>query len=516
MGPGYYGKTFYIWPPDPRYHPTNTALQLDWRQKFFSTLQGGLGTRINDNSKLWNSSGVWQPSSSTTYYVDYTAVINWLTSGPQVFPPNLRSGRVLYYSSIPTTIPATGGTDDQRFWRAYIDYVIGSGSSTVQKSTLYGTETSGWGTVMITPKANLTNVTPPYMHYNDNPIRPRLHMWFGPLSMVDFLSVNNTNSTNWLPGTCHEAQCWQLKAGMQSALADMQKNHPNDWTALVFFSSTNNYSKAMVQLGRNYSLMTNMLWYPNANGSAGTNIPANPSNLSNEWTPYISGSYYPNNIATYNSSGNNNPFRDGTQSSAIVPNANNSTSPEMGFMVSYNEFSSASGYNGRHGAGKMVIFETDGVANTTANGTFTNSGAYNSTYTGISNGSGLGNANATVISRAEAAAQQICNTTTNASPGYSTTKQPVRIYALAFGFLFESYTDIPGALGGTASSMRDPAMQFLYDVQAIGATSPASTSSTRRIPATQIIIGDTTSRLNRLKTAMQTIMQSGIQVALIQ
>jgi Flp pilus assembly protein TadG len=516
MGPGYYGKTFYMWPPDPRYHPTNTALQFDWRQKFFTTLAGGLGTRINDNSRLWNSSGVWQPCGSTTYYIDYNAVITWIRSGPQVFPPNLRSGRVLYYSSIPTTIPATGGTDDQRFWRAYIDYVIGSGSSTVQNRTLYGQETTGWGTVKITPLSSLATPNGPYMHYNDNPIRPRLHMWFGPLSMLDFLATNNTNSANWWPGTCHEAQCWQLKAGMQSALSDIQKNHPNDWVALMYFSSTNNYKQAMVQLGRNYTLMTNMLWYPNANGSAGTSIPTDPTNLSNEWTPYVSGSYYSSGIDTYNSSGNNNPFRSGSQSTAIIPNANNGTSPEMGFMVAYNEFSGATGYNGRKGASKMVIFETDGVANTTANGTFSNGGAYNSTYTSISNGSGLGNANATVISRAEAAARQICNLDSASSPGYSTPRSPVRIHALAFGFLFESYSDIPGAQGGTVAAMRDPAMQFLYDVETIGATSPASTDTTRRISPYKIIVGDSTNRINRLRIAMQTIMQSGVQVSLIQ
>ena len=92
MGPGYYGKTFYMWPPDPRWSASNTALQLDWRQKFFIQQPLGTGTRtgVNDNSRLFNSSGIWQPSGSSTYYIDYNAVISWITSGPQVFPPNLR------------------------------------------------------------------------------------------------------------------------------------------------------------------------------------------------------------------------------------------------------------------------------------------------------------------------------------------------------------------------------------------------------------------------------------------
>jgi Flp pilus assembly protein TadG len=518
MGPGYYGKTFYMWPPDPRWSAALPSLQLDWRKKFFTTGTGGTGSRVDDNARLWSSTGFWQPSGSTTYYIDYNAVIQWIKSGPQVFPPNLRSGRVLYYSSIPDSIPDTGGTDDQRFWRAYIDYVIGAGTATVQKRTLYGRETAGWGTVKITPKANLNTLNPPYMHYNDNPIRPRLHMWFGPLSLLDFLSDNNTNTLNWWPGTCHEAQCWQLKAGIQSALDDIQKNHPNDWVALTFFSSTNNYSTAKVKLGRSYTLMKNMLWYPDTNGSAGSSITAAPSNLSNEWTPYVSGGFYGSRIDQYNSAGNNSPFRSGSQGSAVIPNANNGTSPEMGFMVAYNEFSGATGYNGRRGAGKVVIFETDGVANTTANGTWTagSPAPYKSTYTGISNGAGLGNANATVISRAKAAAQQICNLDTATQPGYSSTKNPARIHALAFGFLFESYSDIPGAKGGAVAAMRDPAMQFLYDVEVIGATEPASSATTRRIADYKIIVGDYNSRIGRLRTAIQLIMQSGVQLSLVQ
>ena len=30
------------------------------------------------------------------------------------------------------------------------------------------------------------------MHYGDNPLRPKLHFWFGPLTMVDFLYCWNT------------------------------------------------------------------------------------------------------------------------------------------------------------------------------------------------------------------------------------------------------------------------------------------------------------------------------------
>ncbi len=534
MGPGYYGKTFYMWPPDPRYHPTNTALQLDWRQKFFITQPLGTGTRtgINDNSKLFNSSGVWQPSGSSTYYIDYNAVIAWIAAGPQVFPPNLRSGRVLYYSSIPTTIPATGGTSDQRFWRAYIDYVLGAASTTVTQNTLYGADTSAnFGTVKITPYASLNSNTSqrPYMQYNDNPVRPRLHFWFGPLSMIDFLATNNINSTNWWPGTCHESTTWQLKAGMNSALIDIQNNHPNDWATLIYFNSLVSYGVAQVPLGRNFTLMQNFLWYPNATGTQGSSIVQNPSNTSNEYTPYGS-SYYTNRIdQTTNSS---DPFRVGTNPDGVIPNANNDTCSDMPLCVAYNQFSTASPYTGRVGATKMVIYETDGVANSMCNATFQpgNPAPYNSTYTNTTSVSEQANGAAPVITNAHQVAAQLCAPTTAtagqqatingvtytyAGPGYSTSKNPVSINCLAFGFLFESYS-IPGALGGPVSTARDPAMQLIYDLEVIGGVAPPNTSSSRIINTNQIIIGNYTNRINCMQTAIQAIMESGVVVSLVQ
>ena len=87
VGPGYYGKTFYIWPPDPR-TPVSQPGQAgyvpgDWRQRYFGT---------NDNSKLWDSSGNWIQNGGT---INYANVLAWLKSGPQTLPPNLQSGRVI-------------------------------------------------------------------------------------------------------------------------------------------------------------------------------------------------------------------------------------------------------------------------------------------------------------------------------------------------------------------------------------------------------------------------------------
>ena len=103
------------------------------------------------------------------------------------------------------------------------------------------------------------------MSYADNPVRPRLQFWFGPLSMLCYLSDNN--SVRRLRATgCraprHEAHCWQLKAGVNSALTDIQKNHPNDWVAMIFFSGLQSYETERVFLGRDYATMKNALFFP--------------------------------------------------------------------------------------------------------------------------------------------------------------------------------------------------------------------------------------------------------------
>lgn len=484
VGPGYWGKTFYVWPPDPRYHSTNAALQLDWRKKFFYLR--GTTTACDDNGALFDTSGNWKQAGQTgSYDINYNAVISWINSGPKVLPPNLRAGRVLYYSAIPATIPATGGTQDQMFWRSYINYVLGAGSSTVQQQTLYGRESTAWGTVKVTPKSSLnTNSSQrPYMHYNDNPLRPRANFWFGPMTLLMFLSDNNSSSfsRNWMPGTCHESQCWQLKAGVNSALADIQKNHPNDWVSMVYFSSLSSFSTARVSLGRDYPRMKNALFFPF-------------SLLDSLSDPNAE-------IRPYNSSFANVAAGD-------VPNANGGTSPETGFKVAYNQLSSRSGFNGRRGATKMVIFETDGVPNTpeasgSAHGNFTNGGAYNSMYSSIAPGSFVANNDPTVVSRALSVVQRICNLDSNAAaPGYSTGRNPARAHAIAFGDLFQ-----------TTSTRKADALSFLLQVQQIGATSAATDTS---IESYKIITGDYATRIENLRQAFERIMQSGVQVSLIQ
>jgi hypothetical protein len=487
MGPGYYGKTFFTWPPDPRLpvgNPGDTSpayVPGDWRKRFF--YKTGTTTAVDDNSVLFDSTGfLKQAGTSGAYDINYNAIIKWLkhTSQPQVLPPNLRAGRVLYYSAIPDTIPNTGGTLDQVFWREYINYVIGAGTSNDKKRGLYGWQTTAWGTAKITAKSSLTGSPAPYMHYNDNPIRPQLHFWFGPLSMMAFITADNSGNANMWAGTVHESQSWVLKAGVNSALDDIRKNHPNDWACEIFFSDINSFATPRATLGRDYATMKNALFFPF-------------SLLSSLGDPNAE-------IRPYDTSFNYTGAGD-------IPNANGGTTPEMAFKVAYSQFSGASGYNGRHGALKVVIFETDGVPNTTGNGTFVNGGPYRSYYSSISAGSYLGNNNATVVSQAVAAVGQICALDTAGTPGYSSTRNPARVHAIAFGNLFES-----------GSSLRGTALDFLAQVQVAGNTSPSGTDGAgyEANEPYKLITGDSNTRVDKIRQALERIMQSGVQVSLIQ
>ena len=239
MGPGYWGKTFFVWPPDPR-------ATKDWRKLYFQYPSSV--TAMDDNSKMWSSTGSWLAPSSTTYKINYTAILNFIKNvGTNPFPSRLQSGRILYYDAIPSSISSTYPPADlnERFWKDYIDYCLGlvqTGSSSwliINSGSAglagYGTDYT-WGTAKITALSSLTANPKPYMHYADNPLRPRSHFWFGPMSMIDFLGnynlwnqVSPANSRFcWWPGTCHESPLYACKLGIRAALFDIKDNHPND------------------------------------------------------------------------------------------------------------------------------------------------------------------------------------------------------------------------------------------------------------------------------------------------
>jgi hypothetical protein len=215
-------------------------------------------------------------------------------------------------------------------------------------------------------------------------------------------------------------------------------------------------------------------------------------------------------------------------------------------MTAYNQFSSntGQGFTGRRGAAKLVVFETDGVTHdwygdSSGNpAPVTNKGAYQSYYTFPGNNDESVNSNVSSPSKLATigVVTQLCALTSANPPGYSTARQPVRVHALAFGELFEPYL----TNDTTAGPMQHCALQFLLNVQQAGNTSPSSDTlaSCWGYPGTptsggdgttapsggyttgtqsfKIIVGGYQQRIDLIRLALQRIMQSGVQVALIQ
>jgi hypothetical protein len=490
-GPNYWGKTFFIWPPDPR-------TGNDWRANFFN--KAGSTTAAVYDSLFWDSNGNWQAPSSSTYSVDYTAILNWIkNTGPNPFPSSLQAGRIVYYTSIPTTIDTSSypvSDPSQRFWKEYIDFVLGlyQTSSTnydvITPMTGYGDDVS-WGTPSISQNSSGASMR------QDNPERPLLHFWFGPMTMIDFLGNYNLwcQYNNWnpyWPGTCHESPLWACKLGIQAALMDIQNNHPNDFVSMMFFNNPQDsasdsgcFNRTRVPLGRDYQRMSDTLWFPPTTiNSPGTTI-----------TPYDAV---------------NNPD---------VPRASGGTTTVMGFMLAYNQFSSnpslrtyapspapageAGGY-GRQGAQRLIILETDGMANNDVSANFANAGSYNSYFNVRMPGEYPQYTSNDVPTHLYAVASQICALNTASPPGYSTTRKPVLIHCIAEGPIFDPTI---------SSSDQASALALLQNLQYIGGT---QTSPSTPLAPYKIINGTGSQRTSLIQQAFSNIMQDGVQVSLIQ
>jgi Flp pilus assembly protein TadG len=539
MGPGYYGKTFFMWPPDPRFDPnanvtapraTNLATDTsgrdmhDWRRRFFyrgnfteanansATPTGRFDPQVDNDPTASNTQSINQclltngtgrtlrdPNNggSARYRVNYRAVLAWLKSGPQTLPPNLRAGRIVYYTSIPNDVDDLSDLD-KRFWRDYIDFVLGYTFNVSQYDpnlSLAGNETRGFPEG-VTPAVQATaqsGTNPrPYMNYTDNPSRPRLHFWFGPLSMLSFLNKRSSpgGRSYWLAGTVHEAQCWQLKAAMNSALDDIKNNHPNDFCSLVYFSNYN-FQTPRVPMGQNWTNLKNSLFYPNSLLSA------------------IAGGNTTTELRPYNSSMNNALVGN-------VPNANGGTDPVSGFAMAFNTMAGSAAYaartpngsvnggTGRRGAAKICVFETDGVPNGRPQWAHQNAG-HNSYYKegGSSPGSSAADDAVQVVKKMCLAA---------GSGGFSLPSAPVRVYAIGFGDLFA--IGQPGPYAGIpVPSSATNAKNFLLDIQQEGGTSAASDTV---FPESNIITGPYTTRITNMRNILERIMQSGVQVTLVQ
>jgi hypothetical protein len=313
---------------------TSTSFSADWRVRFFGT---------NSNQNLFNSGSLNHPGSSgmCSATQTYNAILTWLTQTTDPFPTQLRAGRVKYYGAIPTAITGSWpnyGSTDQRFWVEVMDYTLGFRQtsagvySDISAMSGYGSDFT-WGTKSLGAPSS---TPPPYMGYTDNPLRPLLRCWFGPLVMTDYLQnfnmwVNTPGYYCKQPGDSYEAPAYTAKQAFQAAVDTMNNNHPNDWFSLVPFSwprigSTgadwsSNYSGRFncvsCPLGTNYNYANAALVFPLST----INVDGTPNNT--EITPYDA------DPATGKIPSAN--FMD-------VPRADGETCPAMALMLCYNQF----------------------------------------------------------------------------------------------------------------------------------------------------------------------------------
>jgi hypothetical protein len=208
-------------------------------------------------------------------------------------------------------------------------------------------------------------------------------------------------------------------------------------------------------------------------------------------------------------------------------NANTATS--YGFMLAYNQMSSNAslasqisygqpvGGLGRKGAQRMVILETDGMANEGTNlvNGFANNGPNNSYYhilpADTVNGQGYS------VNEVLQVVQAICNLPNGTPgtapgysnnpgyPGYATSTKPVLIHTLAFGHVFE-----PTASGSEAAN----AVSLLEQISSIGGTTFPS-SSTDPANGYKWVIGTLDERKSKMKQAFGIIMDSGLAISLV-
>jgi hypothetical protein len=294
--------------------------------------------------------------------------------------------------------------------------------------------------------------------------------------------------TGLLPGTAQDISMIAAKLGIQGAFQDIQNNHPNDNVSLILFSrpsfsgeptAAGQFSQPQVVSSNNYTNLINALWYPPNSGSSDVR----PWDSNGLQTPRAHGDYDGNTATSY------------------------------GLMLAYNQFSSSSALRaaniggwGRKGAKKLVVLETDGMANVSSTVGTTNNGAYNSYY----NTPPL----ATISASGAAADTDAINaatvltsrtTTSNPIPGFATTTDPVTIQCIVFGAIFE-----PGAAGASQST----AVSLVQSLSTLGGTVFPSTASD---PANGFkwCIGTLAQRQSKLQQAFTTVIDNEISIILV-
>ena len=344
------------------------------------------------------------------------------------------------------------------------------------------------------------------MSYSDNPWRPRHRLWFGPGTMIQFMM-----DCGYLPGTTHDVSMFPMKQGVGGALTDIQNNHPNDLVAMLLFSrpvygndpaGIGRFNVPQYNLTNDYASMLTSLWVPPGSGSLSSDVKL---------------------------------F--GDSNAALIPSAHadfdSNTASSFGFMQAYNQYSGATalvnqvgmggtgtatlGGLGRKGATKLVIYETDGMANEDSAPTTgpTNGGAYNSYYNirpaDTVNGAGYSQDNLLKVVEA------ICNRddgtpvsvpngypTPPNIPGYATVNRPVTVQCIAFGAIFEN-----------SNSTQTSAVTLLQQISTIGGTTFPS-SSTDPTNGFKWCTGTLSQRQSKLQQAFLNFLDSDVPVSLIE
>lgn len=327
-----------------------------------------------------------------------------------------------------TTVRSLSPQDrlNMRFWKEYIDYVLmirqvgsdhtlsaswenardwtsnpnphnSSPANNVCWKLLHGNSTGNpeiaWGSVRITDQDwHAGNYATNNRWNTDNPQRPPLQFWFGPLSMVDFCT-NCAHFGHW-NGNMHQAQMWIAKSAIDNALGNMAISHPNDYVTMAFYShgavatggagggaaafaADGRFNRIRAPLGPNFARLRGALWYP----------PAAMTHLTDttQWknvsiydienlkeSPYARGlthytlalqliynqfsSNRTNELMDYSTDATGTTYDPGTQNAGtVIPGA-----PLAGALPG------ESGGLGRRGAQKIIIFESDGVPTVTS------------------------------------------------------------------------------------------------------------------------------------------------------
>ncbi len=164
--------------------------------------------------------------------------------------------------------------------------------------------------------------------------------------------------------------------------------------------------------------------------------------------------------------------------------------------------SGMAGGMGRKGAQKVIIFETDGLANTEATASLVNTSSY-SYYKiryDMNNPSGSEYPavtaydinNTTVLNQVYSLVQSLAS-------AYGTSRNPFRLYAIGYGPVFQ---------GANASSAKTTLQTMQYYA---GTQSSASTA----LPSNQIITGTDSQMSTNMIDTFTKILENGVQIALI-